>query len=68
MLHRQAISKNSTLNKNSGATNLHQQQTSCNVNSDVPQQQKHVDINPSVKTAGLISEGETADRNKDVTI
>ena len=58
LLHRQAINKNSTLNKNSGdAINLHQQQTGCNVNNDVPQQQKHVDVNPSVKTADLISEG-----------
>ena len=71
LLHRQAINKNSTLNKNSGdATKLHQQQTGCNVNNDAPQpqQQKHVDVNPSVKTAGLISEGETADRNEDATM
>ena len=69
LLHRQAINKNSTLNKNSDdATKLHQQQTGCNVNNDVPQQQKHVDVNPSVKTAGLISEGENADGNEDATM
>ena len=71
LLHRQVINKNSTLNKKSNdATNLHQQlqQTSCNVNNDVLQQQKHVDVNPSVNTADLISEGETANRNEDATM
>ena len=33
-----------------------------------PQQQEHVDINHSVKTAGLISDGDAADRNKDTTM
>ena len=53
----------------SDATNLYQHQTRCNVNNDVPQQQKHVvDVKQSVKTAGLIGEGETADRNEDGTM
>ena len=53
----------------SDATNLYQHQTRCNVNNDVPQQQKHVvEANQSIKTAGLISEGETTDRNEDATM
>ena len=70
LLHRQVVNKNSAVNKRSSdATNLHQQQASCNADNSVPQQQKHVDINQSVnQTTGLTSDGEAADRNEDATM
>ena len=47
---------------------INNKQVVANVNNDVRQQQNHIDVNQSVRTAGLISEGETADRNEDATM
>ena len=54
LLHKQAVNKNSTVNKNSSDS----------------RKKKNVDDNQSVnssKTTGLSSEGETADKNEDAT-
>ena len=59
-------------NKNSSdLRKVPQQQIGCNADKGVPQQKKNVDVNQSPnssKTTGLSSEGETADKNEDVTM
>ena len=72
LLHKQAVNKNSAVNKTSSdPRKVPQQQTGSNADKGVPQQKKNVDVNQSVnpsKTTGLSSEGETADKNEDATM
>ena len=72
LLHKQAVNKDSAVNKNSSdSRKVLQQHIGCNPDKGVPQQKKNVDDNQSVnssKTTGLSSEGETADKNEDATM